>query len=197
VLVRSSCCSLPSLRLKIEAALGTSAGLSSPSPFRFYNANVETLMESNAMGGSGFSGISANFYPWLHVHLCSKDVDEVDKAKIQRFLSVAEVHTAAAARVLPRAHSPPLICPALIHLPCSAPRSFTSPALPRTHSPLLLCPALRSWCAMHTQNQPKRTLLSHYLHVLSFALLLLMILAPAQLTHDAASGILLCTTNFL
>jgi hypothetical protein len=91
------------------------------------------------MGGSGFSGISANFYPWLHVHLCSKDVDEVDKAKIQRFLSVAEVHTAAAARVLPRAHSPPLICPALIHLPCSAPHSFTSLALPRAQ--VVVCDA--------------------------------------------------------
>jgi dihydrodipicolinate synthase/N-acetylneuraminate lyase len=65
--------------------------LSSPSPFRFYNANVETLLESNNMGGAGFSGISANFYPWLHARLCSSDVSEHDKAKIQRFLSVAEV----------------------------------------------------------------------------------------------------------
>jgi hypothetical protein len=65
--------------------------LSSPSPFRFYNANVETLLESNSMGGAGFSGISANFYPWLHARLCSSDVSEHDKAKIQRFLSVAEV----------------------------------------------------------------------------------------------------------
>lgn len=81
----SSCCSIPSLRLKIAAAC------SAPSPFRFYNANVETLLESNKMGGAGFSGISANFYPWLHARLCSADATEDDKAKIQRFLSVAEV----------------------------------------------------------------------------------------------------------
>ena len=43
------------------------------------------------MGGAGFSGISANFYPWLHARLCSVDATEDDKAKIQRFLSVAEV----------------------------------------------------------------------------------------------------------
>lgn len=80
-----SCCSVASIRLKIAAAL------SSPSPFRFYNANVETLLESNNMGGAGFSGISANFYPWLHARLCSSDASQHDKAKIQRFLSVAEV----------------------------------------------------------------------------------------------------------
>ena len=80
-----SCCSVSSLRLKISAAC------SSPSPFRFYNANVETLLESNKMGGAGFSGISANFYPWMHVRLCSADTTEEDKARIQRFLSVAEV----------------------------------------------------------------------------------------------------------
>ena len=33
----SSCCSIPSLRLKIAAAC------SAPSPFRFYNANVREL----------------------------------------------------------------------------------------------------------------------------------------------------------
>jgi hypothetical protein len=80
-----SCCSVTSLREKIAAAS------SSPSPFRFYNANVETLLVSNSMGGAGFSGISANFYPWMHARLCSKDVTEHDAAAIQRFLSVAEV----------------------------------------------------------------------------------------------------------
>lgn len=38
-------------------------------PFRFYNANVETLLDSLLDGGHGFSGISANFYPRLHVWL--------------------------------------------------------------------------------------------------------------------------------
>ena len=35
--------------------------------FRFYNANVETLLYSFGLDRSGgFSGISANFYPHLH-----------------------------------------------------------------------------------------------------------------------------------
>lgn len=82
---KDTCCSVTSLREKIAAAS------SSPSPFRFYNANVETLLVSNSMGGAGFSGISANFYPWMHARLCSKDVTEHDAAAIQRFLSVAEL----------------------------------------------------------------------------------------------------------
>jgi 4-hydroxy-tetrahydrodipicolinate synthase len=79
------------LREKIAAASSV------PSPFRFYNANVETLLASNNMGGSGFSGISANFYPWLHARLCAPGTSESDRAAIQRFLSVAEVEKTRAA----------------------------------------------------------------------------------------------------
>jgi len=39
-------------------------------PFRFYNANIETLLPSLRAGGAGFSGISANFYPHLHAWMC-------------------------------------------------------------------------------------------------------------------------------
>ena len=39
--------------------------------FRFYNANVETLAYSNRLGGAGFSGISANFYPYVLARICS------------------------------------------------------------------------------------------------------------------------------
>ena len=83
------------MRDKIAAASGA------PSPFRFYNANVETLLASNSMGGAGFSGISANFYPWLHARLCSAGATEGDEAKIQRFLSVAEVHAREHTRFAP------------------------------------------------------------------------------------------------
>ena len=54
-----------------------------------------------AIIGAGFSGISANFYPWLHARLCSAGATEGDKAKIQRFLSVAEVHAREHTRFAP------------------------------------------------------------------------------------------------
>jgi len=83
---KDTCCSKKQIEAKI-AAIGDSAG----TPFRFYNANVETLHFSNKLGAAGFSGISANFYPWLHVRLCSPDISEADAERIQRFLSVAEL----------------------------------------------------------------------------------------------------------
>ena len=70
--------------------------------FRFYNANVETLLTSLRDGGHGFSGISANFYPQLHVWLCKhanvhsnnggddKVIKEKQLQKVQDFLSLAE-----------------------------------------------------------------------------------------------------------
>jgi len=82
---KDTCCISEQIHAKVQAV---AAGRSN---FRFYNANVETLKFSNEIGGAGFSGISANFYPWLHVRLCSADTSESDKNKIQRFLSVAEL----------------------------------------------------------------------------------------------------------
>lgn len=76
-------------------------------PFRFYNANIETLLPSLRAGAAGFSGISANFYPHLHAWLC-KAVAATSEAppsaskkrqrapsedairKVQDFLSLAE-----------------------------------------------------------------------------------------------------------
>ena len=65
------------------------------SPFRFYNANVETLEYSTRCGGHGFSGISANFYPFLHSWLVKAiaraDVDQKQIDLVQNFFTVAEV----------------------------------------------------------------------------------------------------------
>lgn len=61
------------------------------SPFRFYNANIATLLFSLDKGGHGFSGISANFYPWIHSWLCKNfDKKPEDARKVQHFLTVAE-----------------------------------------------------------------------------------------------------------
>ena len=68
--------------------------------FRFYNANAATLQMSLDAGGDGFSGISANFYPFLHAHLVSTHFaspapsssgnSAASLARIQRFLSIVE-----------------------------------------------------------------------------------------------------------
>jgi len=65
------------------------AAIPSGSGFKFFNANVETLQASIALGADGFCGISANFYPWLHVRLCNQPQGKVAD-RIQNFLSVAE-----------------------------------------------------------------------------------------------------------
>ena len=84
---KDTCCDSGEIAAKLEAVAGAGEG----SVFRFYNANVETLVYSNGLGGAGFSGISANFYPWLLVRACAADCSAADRARIQRFLSVAEV----------------------------------------------------------------------------------------------------------
>lgn len=86
---KDTSCSLPDIERKIQAV--TFEG----SVFRFYNANVETLRASIELGGHGFSGISANFYPHLHARLCGggsgdADADEKHKKAVQAFLTVAE-----------------------------------------------------------------------------------------------------------
>jgi 4-hydroxy-tetrahydrodipicolinate synthase len=57
---KDTCCDLAQMKAKIQA-------IPPGSNFKFYNANVETLQASIALGGHGFCGISGNFYPWLHV----------------------------------------------------------------------------------------------------------------------------------
>lgn len=63
---------MAAISAKLDAVRGT--------PFRFYNANVETLLPSLRAGANGFSGISANFYPHLHAWLCRAARDEAGEA---------------------------------------------------------------------------------------------------------------------
>mmetsp|Transcript_21479 Transcript_21479/g.52204 ORF Transcript_21479/g.52204 Transcript_21479/m.52204 type:complete len:323 (+) Transcript_21479:30-998(+) len=83
---KDTCCDTAQITAKLDAIRDL------PTPFRFYNANVETLAFSNGLGGAGFSGISANFYPFLHARLCAEDppLSEKDSARLQRFVSLAE-----------------------------------------------------------------------------------------------------------
>eukprot|EP00037_Helgoeca_nana_P029619 m.355821 g.355821 ORF g.355821 m.355821 type:complete len:338 (+) comp28016_c0_seq32:861-1874(+) len=61
------------------------------SPLRWFNGNVTTLLHSLKEGSHGYSGVSANVYPWMHAWLCANWKTEPAKAvKVQRFLTVAE-----------------------------------------------------------------------------------------------------------
>ena len=60
---KDTSCSMEAIRAKLDA-------IGKGTPFKFYNANVETLLPSLRAGAHGFSGIGANFYPHLHAWLC-------------------------------------------------------------------------------------------------------------------------------
>eukprot|EP01147_Barroeca_monosierra_P009518 gene9518-1752_t len=64
---KDTCCQTEPIKKKLELVQALDRSVS----FRFYNANVATLLMSLQHGGSGFSGISANFYPQLLVWMSS------------------------------------------------------------------------------------------------------------------------------
>ena len=79
---KDTCCNMPEISAKLEAvgaAAAAGSGGKRPAkkqkkaevaaettPFRFYNANVETLLPSVMAGAHGFSGISANLCALTH-----------------------------------------------------------------------------------------------------------------------------------
>ncbi len=78
----TSCMTAP-IHAKIEAVRGT--------PFRFYNANTATLLDSLQAGGHGYSGIAANYFPELYVWLCREfERRPAESLRLQRFLTVAD-----------------------------------------------------------------------------------------------------------
>eukprot|EP00656_Telonema_subtile_P008809 TRINITY_DN14120_c0_g1_i2.p1 TRINITY_DN14120_c0_g1~~TRINITY_DN14120_c0_g1_i2.p1 ORF type:complete len:222 (+),score=47.28 TRINITY_DN14120_c0_g1_i2:149-814(+) len=80
---KDTCCSTTGIKSKLEQ-------VSTFQSFKFFNANVETLLYSLREGAHGFCGISANFYPWLHSFLCSEPRDSLRAEKVQRFLNLFE-----------------------------------------------------------------------------------------------------------
>ncbi len=80
---KDTCSQIEPIRTKIAAVRGT--------PFRFFNANAASLLESLQAGGDGYSGIAVNYFPQLYVWLCRHFQDQPEQAeRLQRFLSVAE-----------------------------------------------------------------------------------------------------------
>lgn len=79
--LKDTCCDPATLARRIKLTEGT--------PLKLYNANSATLLETLRLGGSGFSGIMANFHPQLYTWLCENWDKELEKAEeLQGFLTM-------------------------------------------------------------------------------------------------------------
>jgi len=87
---KDTCCSILGIENKLKALQSTKTN------FKFYNANMATLLNSITMGASGFCGIAANCYPHLIAWLCQHAKGELFEncQVLQYFLSVAELTVA-------------------------------------------------------------------------------------------------------
>jgi len=82
--LKDTCCDLPQIAQKLEAAKGT--------PMQIYNAHSGSLLESLRLGCAGFSGVMANFHPELYVELCKiYDSDPERAQKVQDFVGFASL----------------------------------------------------------------------------------------------------------
>lgn len=82
--LKDTCCRRDLIEAKLEAVRGTS--------LHWFNANCPTLLYSLRLGGHGYSGIAANYYPELFVRLCATFATEPDAAVgLQRFLTLADM----------------------------------------------------------------------------------------------------------
>jgi 4-hydroxy-tetrahydrodipicolinate synthase len=62
------------------------------SPFRFYNANMATLLQSCIDGADGFCGVSANFYPYFHSTMFRLFYSEDYKQNLKSQDTVRRIH---------------------------------------------------------------------------------------------------------
>jgi 4-hydroxy-tetrahydrodipicolinate synthase len=81
--LKDTCCDLALIQAKLDAIRGTEMG--------WYNAHCPSLLASLRLGGHGYSGIAANFYPELFVRLCAEFADQPETAaRLQQFLTLAD-----------------------------------------------------------------------------------------------------------
>ena len=60
--LKDTSCDIDNIREKLSILKG--------SEMKLYNANTATLFESLRAGAAGYSGVMANFHPWLYTWLC-------------------------------------------------------------------------------------------------------------------------------
>ncbi len=82
--IKDTSCSIENISRKLECVKG--------SRLKLFNANSSTLLETLRLGGSGFSGVMANFHADLYVWLCEHYQEEPEKARILAdFLTVTSM----------------------------------------------------------------------------------------------------------
>lgn len=82
--IKDTSCDIENMKAKLDAIKGTS--------LKLFNANTSTLLETLELGGSGYSGVMANFHPELYVKLCESFWQgDGQSRKIADFLTVASL----------------------------------------------------------------------------------------------------------
>lgn len=82
--IKDTSCDIENMKAKLDAIKGTN--------LKLFNANTSTLLESLELGGSGYSGVMANFHPELYVKLCERFWQgDGQSRKIADFLTVASL----------------------------------------------------------------------------------------------------------
>ncbi len=82
--IKDTSCDIENMKAKLDAIKGTN--------LKLFNANTSTLLESLELGGSGYSGVMANFHPELYVKLCESFWQgDGQSRKIADFLTVASL----------------------------------------------------------------------------------------------------------
>ncbi|WP_135550409.1 dihydrodipicolinate synthase family protein [Paenibacillus cymbidii] len=80
--LKDTCCDASQIAAKLDAVRG--------SRLKLFNANAATLLESLALGASGFSGVMANFHADLYVSMLALREREPERAaRLQNFLGLA------------------------------------------------------------------------------------------------------------
>jgi 4-hydroxy-tetrahydrodipicolinate synthase len=87
--LKDTCCQIDLIRRRLEIMSGTG--------FKLFNANSASLLESYEAGGSGFSGVMANFHPDLYVRQWEAATSEPALANtIQNFIGPSRGFAGAA-----------------------------------------------------------------------------------------------------
>ena len=82
--IKDTSCDIKIIREKLEQIKG--------SQLKLFNANSSTLLETLQMGGSGFSGVMANFHTDLYVWLCGNfQRCPADARRVADFLTLASL----------------------------------------------------------------------------------------------------------
>lgn len=79
--IKDTCCDPKLLEQRLSLLKGTE--------IKLFNANAQTLLYSLEKGASGYSGVMANFHPWLYSLLCRIFSTDLIKARrLSQFLSM-------------------------------------------------------------------------------------------------------------